>query len=88
MKVRVTVRFRGREITYPELALEDLKEIAEELADIAVIEQAPIMEGKVMTMVLTPRQAVQETPKARQPKPRQELEAKPVLSRKLLECGL
>ena len=35
IKVRVTVRFRGREITYPELALEDLREIAEELADVA-----------------------------------------------------
>jgi translation initiation factor IF-3 len=54
MKVRVTVRFRGREITYPELALEDLKEIAEELADIALVEQAPAMEGKVMTMMLSP----------------------------------
>ena len=31
-KVKVTIRFRGREITYPEIALEDLKEIAEELA--------------------------------------------------------
>ncbi|MBQ6508280.1 MAG: translation initiation factor IF-3, partial [Flexilinea sp.] len=48
-KVRVTVRFRGREITYPELALEDLKEIAEELDDIATIEQAPAMEGRVMS---------------------------------------
>ncbi len=53
MKVKVTVRFRGREITYPELALEDLKEIAEELSDIAVIEQAPNMEGRVMTMILS-----------------------------------
>jgi translation initiation factor IF-3 len=54
MKVRVTVRFRGREITYPELALEDLKEIAEELSDISTIEQVPNIEGKVMTMMLTP----------------------------------
>jgi translation initiation factor IF-3 len=54
MKVRVTIRFRGREITYPEIALEDLKEIAEELADVAVVEQAPAMEGKVMLMVLSP----------------------------------
>ena len=53
-KVRVTVRFRGREITYPELALEDLKEIAEELSDIANIEQAPAMEGRVMSMLMTP----------------------------------
>jgi translation initiation factor IF-3 len=53
-KVRVTVRFRGREITYPEIALEDLKEIAEELADVSIIEQAPNIEGKTMSMVLAP----------------------------------
>ncbi len=57
MKVRVTVRFRGREITYPELALEDLKEIAQELADVSTIEQMPSMEGKTMTMVLAPVRA-------------------------------
>lgn len=54
MKVRVTVRFRGREISYPELALEDLKEIALELADISIVEQTPALEGKVMSMVLAP----------------------------------
>ena len=54
MKVRVSVRFRGREITYPELALEDLREIAEELTDVATIEQAPNMEGRTMGMVLAP----------------------------------
>mgnify|MGYP000880967073 FL=1 len=54
MKVRVTVRFRGREISYPELALEDLREIAQELADVASIEQPPALEGKVMSMVLAP----------------------------------
>lgn len=53
IKVRVTVRFRGREITYPELALEDLREIAESLKDVAEIEQAPNMEGKTMYMMLT-----------------------------------
>ena len=53
IKVRVTVRFRGREITYPELALEDLREIAESLQDVAEIEQAPNMEGKTMYMMLT-----------------------------------
>ncbi len=52
MKVRVTIRFRGREIDYPELALEDLREIAQELVDIAVVEQAPMIEGRTMTMVL------------------------------------
>ena len=55
MKVRVTIRFRGREITYPELALEDLREIAEELSDVSEIEQAPGMEGRSMFMMLAPK---------------------------------
>ncbi len=53
-KVKVRIRFRGREIDYPEIALGDLKEVAEDLADIAVIEQAPMMEGRTMLMVLAP----------------------------------
>ena len=60
MKVKVTIRFRGREITYPEIALEDLKEIAEVLADIAVVEIPPSMEGRVMNMVLTPSKYVKK----------------------------
>ena len=55
MKVKVTIRFRGREITYPELALEDLKEIAQELEEVSVVEQMPNMEGRVMTMMLAPK---------------------------------
>ena len=55
MKVRVTIRFRGREITYPELALEDLREIAEELKDVADIEQPPNMEGRTMFMMMNPK---------------------------------
>jgi translation initiation factor IF-3 len=53
-KVKVRIRFRGREIHYPEIALEDLKEIAEELEDVCVIEHAPSMEGRTMLMVLAP----------------------------------
>ncbi len=58
MKVKVTVRFRGREITYPEIALEDLKEIAEELADIATVEQKPNLEDKNMSMLLSPTKGI------------------------------
>ena len=54
MKVRVTVRFRGREITYPEIALEDLKEIAQELSDVSTVEQAPAIEARSMSMLLAP----------------------------------
>jgi len=64
MKVRVTIRFRGREITYPELALEDLREIAEELADSAIVEQAPMLEGRVMVMVLGPSKPGKKKPAA------------------------
>ncbi|MCS6994431.1 MAG: translation initiation factor IF-3 [Anaerolineales bacterium] len=53
-KVRVTIKFRGREMDYPELALEDLKEIAQSLADVSVIEQPPMIEGRTMLVVLGP----------------------------------
>ena len=62
--MRVSVRFRGREITYPELALEDLREVAEELADISTIEQAPAMEGRMMMMVLAPSRPGKKKPAA------------------------
>ena len=53
-KVRVTIKFRGREMDYPEIALEDLKEIATALADVAAIEVPPQMEGRTMLVVLAP----------------------------------
>ena len=53
-KVRVTIKFRGREMDYPEIALEDLKEIATALADVATIEVPPQMEGRTMLVVLAP----------------------------------
>ncbi len=57
-KVRVTIKFRGREMDYPEIALEDLKEIAEDLADVSTVEQAPQMEGRTMLVVLAPAKNV------------------------------
>jgi translation initiation factor IF-3 len=54
MKVKVRIRFRGREITYPEIAREDLAQIAKELEDVGVVEQQPDMEGRTMLMVLGP----------------------------------
>jgi len=67
-KVRVTVKFRGREMDYPEIALEDLREIAADLADIAVIEVPPQMEGRTMLVVMAPSKAA--TPKKKE-KPEQ-----------------
>jgi translation initiation factor IF-3 len=57
MKVKVRIRFRGREITYPEIALNDLKAIAEDLSDVAIVEQTPSLEGQSMLMVLAPNKA-------------------------------
>lgn len=54
IKVKVRIRFRGREIDYLDLALIDLKEVAEELSDVALVEQAPALEGRSMLMVLSP----------------------------------
>lgn len=54
MKVKVSVRFRGREIDYPQLAMEDLREVAQELSDVSAIEAPPKLEGRVMSMVLGP----------------------------------
>jgi len=53
-KVKVRIRFRGRERDYPELAMEDLKEIADELQDVSMIEQRPSFEGRTLLMVLAP----------------------------------
>ena len=53
-KVKVRIKFRGREITFPEIARQELMDIAQELADVAVVEQAPDIEGRTMLMVLGP----------------------------------
>jgi len=63
MKVKVTIRFRGREITYPEIALEDLREIAQELSDIGIVEQKPDLEGRNMSMVIAPTRGTGKKPK-------------------------
>ncbi|HEY3299015.1 MAG TPA: translation initiation factor IF-3 [Armatimonadota bacterium] len=54
-KVKVTVIFRSREITHPEFARRSLDRLAEAAAEIAVVEKPPGMEGRTMTMVLTPK---------------------------------
>jgi translation initiation factor IF-3 len=61
MKVKVRIRFRGREITYPEIALNDLKDIAEDLSDVGLVEQAPALEGRTMLMVLAPAKGTKKS---------------------------
>ena len=53
-KAKVTLRFRGREITHQELGLALLKRVEADLQDYAVTEQFPKMEGRQMVMVLGP----------------------------------
>jgi translation initiation factor IF-3 len=54
-KVKVRVRFRGREITYPEIARELLQDFAGRLSDVSEIESPPRMEGRSLLMILGPR---------------------------------
>lgn len=53
-KVKVRVRFRGREIYHPELATEMLSEFASRLADVGQVEQQPNLEGPSMLMIMAP----------------------------------
>ena len=53
-KVKVRVRFRGREITHPEVARDLLKRIAADLEDAGHVEQQPRLEGRTMLMILSP----------------------------------
>ena len=57
-KVKVTIMFRGREVTHPERGVMILDRLAEELAELAIVEQRPIQDGRNMTMMLGPSKAV------------------------------
>jgi translation initiation factor IF-3 len=54
-KVKVTVMFRGREITHPEQARKLLNKLIEMVEDVAIVEQPPKFEGRNVTMVLGPK---------------------------------
>lgn len=54
-KVKVTVVFRGREITLSQLGRELLEKIAEETSELASVEQMPKFEGRTMVMILSPK---------------------------------
>ncbi len=54
-KVKVTMRFRGRELAHQELGMEVLVRVRSDLEEKAKVEQLPRMEGRQMVMVLTPK---------------------------------
>jgi translation initiation factor IF-3 len=57
-KVKVTIMFRGREVTHPERGVMILDRLAEDLGELAIVEQRPIQDGRNMTMMLGPSKAV------------------------------
>ncbi len=54
-KVKVTLRFRGREMAYQNLGMQVLDRVRDELDELGKVEQFPKMEGRQMTMVIAPR---------------------------------
>jgi translation initiation factor IF-3 len=57
-KVKITIMFRGREVTHPERGTALLDKLAGELSEIGVVEQSPIQDGRNMTMLLAPSKSV------------------------------
>lgn len=55
-KVKATIMFRGRELSHPELGEELLNKLEARLAEIAIIEKRPKLEGKNMIMIIAPKQ--------------------------------
>ncbi len=54
-KVRVSMWFRGREMAHPQVGEQILRRMAQQLADVGVVERAPLMEGRNMIMILAPK---------------------------------
>jgi translation initiation factor IF-3 len=74
-KVRVAVRFRGREMTRPQLGTDLLERVVQELSDIAQSEGRPRLEGRMMTMMLGPKPGVKPVSRKKE-KPERPPEAK------------
>ena len=55
-KVKVTIRFRGRQITHSEIGREVMKQFAERIKEYGNVERAPLIEGRNMTMLIAPRE--------------------------------
>ena len=64
-KVKVSIRFRGRQITHTEIGVTVMNSFVERIKDYAVVEKRPMLEGRHMLMILAPKPA--EKPKAERP---------------------
>lgn len=54
-KIKITLRFRGREMAHQELGAELLERVEKDLEDYAIVEQRPKIEGRLMVMTMSPR---------------------------------
>lgn len=54
-KVQVTLIFRGREVTHPEIGRAQMERLAQAVSEFGTIERAPVIDGRRMTMLLTPK---------------------------------
>lgn len=78
-KVKVTLMFRGREITHPELGWKVLQRMAEALSDVATLERKPVVEGRRMDIILAPASATAVTrQKEKEEKPADKESKEPV----------
>ena len=70
-KVKVSIRFRGRQITHTEIGTQVMNDFVERVKDVAVVEKRPMLEGRHMLMILAPKSAektkAERPPKAAQP---------------------
>ena len=56
-KVKVTIRFRGRQITHSEIGRQVMTEFAERIKEYGTVDKAPMIEGRNMSMFITPKDA-------------------------------
>jgi translation initiation factor IF-3 len=62
-KVKVTLRFRGREIAHHDLGLDLLKRLEVDIASMGIVEQMPKLEGKQLTMMISPKKGIAQQPR-------------------------
>ena len=68
-KAKLVIQFRGREIVHPEVGQQVLKRVVETLSDVAQVEQAPMMEGRRMLMIIGPKSGAAKRPAGPTPPP-------------------
>lgn len=65
-KVKVSIRFRGRQITHQEIGLAVMQDFVERVKDVAVVERKPLVEGRHMIMILAPKDPNKEAKQAKE----------------------